>query len=161
MFFNWLHPFPKIFFLWTAASKSWLPIQLQSLSHRAFHRIKKRVVPTNSLNINCDVTLCERWRFMSGLDCCPFLIITVLHLLPTERGSSSIWGCCRLTSISRQCWEISQDEGGNNGVCMPVSHTSINTEKCKWRGQCSGVFPKHSDLLPHKTCKGMEGALQE
>ena len=88
---------------------------------------------------------------MSRLDCRPFLIITVLHLLPAEHGSSSI-GAVVSSPLSAEGAGKSARERENNGVCMAASHTSINTEKCKWKRYCSGVGTTDGDLLLQQTC---------
>lgn len=76
---------------------------------------------------------------MSRLDCCPFLIITVLHLLPAEHSSSAIRRAVASSPLSSGSAGKSARGRNNNGVCMPESHTSINTKKCKFRGHCSGM----------------------
>lgn len=50
-------------------------------------------------------------------------------------------------------------ERENNGICMPVFHTSVNTEKCKGGGHCSGMITTDGDLVSQKTCGEMEGRL--
>lgn len=91
------------------------------------------------------------WRFMFRLDCCPFLIITVLNLLPAERGSSSV-GAFGGSPLSAESAGKSAKGGENNGVCMTASHTPINKDGCKCRRHCSGVITTDGDLLPYKAC---------
>lgn len=93
---------------------------------------------------------------MSGLDCCPFFIITVLHLLPTEHGSSSIGAVVGSPLSADSAGKSASSKSENDGVCGPASHTSINTDKCKLGRHCSGVITTDGDLLPHKTC-GRDG----
>lgn len=111
VFSNWLHTFPKNpkDFLSKPSASEIPPVNPETipLTPRAFHT--KRPLPTNSLNINCEIARCGLWRVMSELDCGPFLIITALHLLPAERSSHfPAEGCRCLASISRPCREISQ-----------------------------------------------------
>lgn len=77
----------------------------------------KEALPTDCLNISCEVTPCGLWRRMSSLDRCPCLVITGLHLLPEVCGSSSI--ATFAASPPSSCNEAGKS--ARDDVCTPTA----------------------------------------
>lgn len=111
-----------------------MQIQIGSLTLRAFHT--KSCFAPNSPPINCEVKEWGLWRVMSRLDCCPFLIIAVLYLLPTAHHPLAL-----SPPHLYQAAELGSQPGTGNimGLAWPMSHNSINLKRCKCTKHSSGM----------------------
>lgn len=95
---------------------------------------------------------------MSRLDCCPFLIITVLYLLPTAHHPLAL-----SPPHLYQAAVLGSQPGTGKimGLPWPASHNSINLKRCKCTKHSSGMKTSDGGLskqTAHASYSCKEGA---